>query len=328
MNRTPTLMALAGVCLASLWGSAAHAADPYPNRPLRMVVGYAPGGPTDVIARLIAKGMGDTLGQSVVIDNKPGANAMIATTAVQREPADGYTLLFSPIAYTINPLISPELARYDPRTSMEPVGLVATLPLVMITAGNSPHANAGALLAAAKTKPGTVSFGSSGNGSSPHLAAALLSTATQTDMTHVSFRGNAPAMAEVMSGRVDFMFYPMVGLSSFIEQKKLKALAVGSAKEIPDMPGVPTVEQALGVKGFEHTAPWVGILAPKNTPVAVVQALNRAVQRSLESPEIRQQFKQLGAVAVGGSTQDFTRFLAEDTDRWAKVVKAAHIKGE
>lgn len=317
---------LLGAALAATTWTAAQAAPAYPDHPIRMVIGYAAGGPTDVIGRIVAKGMGDDLGQPFVIDNKAGANAMIATRAVINDKPDGYSVLFSPIAYTINPLISPSLAKYDARTAMAPVALVATLPLLMITAADSPYNSAEELIAAAKAKPGSISFGSSGNGSSPHLATTLLNMATGTKMIHVSFKGNAPAMAEVMAGRVDFMFYPMVGIAPMVEQKKLKVLAVGSTKESPEFPGVPTVNAALGIKGFEHTAPWVGLLAPKGTPPTVVERLNMAAIHTLAQPETRKQLQDMGAEVAGGTAADFSRFLVSDSERWAKIIKAGGLK--
>ena len=189
-------------------------------------------------------------------------------------------------------------------------------------------ATARAVVAAVQARSGALTYGSSGNGSSPHLAVAVLANATGTTMTHVSFRGNAPAMAEVMAGRVDFMFYPMVGIARYIEARKLKALAIGTVQPSTDFLGAPKMADALGVQGFEHTAPWVGILAPKGTPAAVVAKLNQSVQSSLASAEVKKQLKEMGAVVAGGSAQDFSRFLAEDTERWAKLVKATNITGD
>jgi tripartite-type tricarboxylate transporter receptor subunit TctC len=179
----------------------------------------------------------------------------------------------------------------------------------------------------AKGKPGEVMYGSAGNGGSAHLAGALLETTSGAKMTHVPFRGNAPALTEVMTGRVSFMFYPMIGIQDYVQAKRLKVIAVGTAKRHPDYPNAPTMAES-GFPGFEETAPWVGLLAPARTPPAIVTKLNDGVRKSIAKPESRKRLEALGATTVGDTPAEFTAFLQKDWDRWARVIKAAGVKAE
>jgi tripartite-type tricarboxylate transporter receptor subunit TctC len=179
----------------------------------------------------------------------------------------------------------------------------------------------------AKAKPGEITYGSAGNGGSAHLAAALLETSAGVTMTHVPFRGNAPALTEVIAGHVTFMFYPMIGIQDYVQTRRLKVLAIGTAKRHPDYASVPTMAES-GFKGFEDTAPWVGLLAPARTPPAIVSRLNDTVRKSIAKPESKKRLEALGAITVGNSPAEFTAFLQQDWDRWARVIKAAGVKAE
>ena len=299
----------------------------YPTQPIKMLIGFAAGGPTDVIGRILAQHMTTTMGQSVVVENRTGANSLIATREVAKAKPDGYTVLFASLSHNVNRLLLNEKAEYEPLGSFAPVSLVANLPLVVVTAYDAPYKTLQDLIAAAKSKPEAVSYGSAGNGGSAHLAGALMATMTDTKMVHVPFRGNAPALTEVMASRVSFMFYPMIGIAGHVTDKRLRVLAVGSSKPMPDFPGVPTMD-ASGFPDFEQTAPWVGMLAPAGTPKAIVDQLNAALKKALAQPEIIKRMKDLGATPIGDSPDEFRAFLVKDSERWARVIKASGIKAD
>lgn len=320
---------IAAFVTALALGAAALAGGPavaqtYPTKTIKLIIGFAAGGPTDVIGRILAQDMSATLGQTVIVENRTGANALIATEAVAHAAPDGYTLLFASLSHNVNPLLSKE-AKYHPLKDFAPISNAAALPMVVVTEAKSPFNTVKDLVAHAKAKPEEVIYGSAGNGGSAHLAAAMLETVSGTKMTHVAFRGNAPALTEVMAGRVTFMFYPIIGVAERVAQHQLKPLAVGTAQRHPDFPSVPTMAE-LGFKGFEETAPWIGMLAPAGTPEAIVNKLHAAMTQSLAKPESRERMKQLGAVIIGDTPAQFRTFLEKDAERWARVIKASGVK--
>ena len=308
--------------------SAAASAQNYPTKAVKLLVGFAAGGPTDVIARVVAQDMAASLGQGVVVENKTGANALIATQEVKRATPDGYTILMTTLSHNVNAILMADKKPYDPIKDFAPVSLVCYLPLVMVTKQDSPFASVQDVVKTAKAKPGEVTYASAGNGGSAHLAAALLETLSGSKMTHVPFRGNAPALTEVITGRVSFMFYPMVGIADQVAQKRLKVLAVSTLMRHPDYPGVPTMAES-GFAGFEQYTQGLGIVAPAATPAAVVDKLNQAIRASLAKPGTREKLKELGAITEGGSTpQEFSSWLQKDGERWARVIKAAGVTAE
>jgi tripartite-type tricarboxylate transporter receptor subunit TctC len=313
--------------LALMALSCAAAAQAYPARPVKIVVGFAAGGPTDVIARILAADMTVSVGQSFVVENRPGANAIIATEAVAHSAPDGYTTLFSSLSLLVNAILPGTKANYDPFKDFAPVSNVATLPMVVVAAPGAPFNSMRELVSLARSKPGELSYGTSGIGGSTHLAGAMLENMTGTKMINVPFKGNGPALAEVISGRVTFMFYPIVGIAGQIAGGKLKAIAVGTAAPDPDFPNVPTMAQA-GFPGLEVTAPWVGMLVPAGTPAPVVNRLAEEIRKSLAKPDIRAKMKEQGAVIVGDTPSEFAAFLRKDQERWAQVIKASGVKAE
>lgn len=321
--------ALMGTLIAATIPDAAIAQTPaaYPTQNIRMLIGFAAGGPTDVIGRILAQHMSATLGQSVVVENRTGANSLIATREVAKAKPDGYTVLFASLSHNVNRLLLNEKADYEPLKGFVPISLAANLPLVLVTAYDSPYKTIEELVAKAKSSPDSISYGSAGNGGSAHLAAAMMATASNTKMLHVPFRGNAPALTEVMAGRVSFMFYPSIGIAAHVADKRLRVLAVGSANPMPEFPGVPTMD-ASGFPGFEQTAPWVGLLAPANTPKPIIDKLNASLLQALNLPEVQKRFKELGAIAVGDSPEQFKAFLEKDNERWEKVIKASGITAD
>ncbi len=321
------LRLIAAATLTGLAFSQAFAADDFPNKPMRLLVGFAAGGPTDVIARVLAKDMTVTLGQAVIVENKAGASSMIATREVKSAAPDGYTLLFSSLGLNVNPILLGEQAGFNPKTDFTPISNAATLPLVAVSAFDASVKTMPDLLKKARGKPEAVSFGSSGNGGSGHLAGELLATLAKAKMLHVPYKGNGPALLEVMAGRVDFMFYPVIGIAENVASKRIQVLAVGTAKRLPQFPDTPTMAEA-GFPGFEETAPWVGLLAPAKTPAAIVNRLNDAMLKALAKPDVRAQLEKLGAVIIGDSPAQFTAYLKRDYDRWENVIKTAAIKAD
>ena len=302
-------------------------AQDYPTKPIRMVVGYAAGGPTDVIARLVAQDLQTALGQTVVVENKTGANGNIATEDVARAPADGYTLIVNTLSHNVNALLGAGKVKYDPAKNFAPVSLAVVLPQVLVVGPDSPYAKVADLVKAAKAKPGTVSFGSAGNGGSAHLAAALLELRGGVKMNHIPFRGNAPALTEVMAGRVDFMFYPMIGVADRVAGKQLKVIGITTKQRHADFPGVPTMAEA-GFPGFEDYVGPVGFLAPAGTPAPVLAKLSTAIRATLAKPAIQDKLRGLGAVVVGSSPDEYREWLKKDYERWAHLIKDAAVTAE
>ncbi len=316
-----------GACLAlttALPLTSAAQTSAYPNQTVKMLIGFSAGGPTDVIGRILAQQMTMDLGQSVVVENRTGANSLIATREVAKAKPDGYSLLFASLSHNVNKILLKDKAEYDPLASFAPVSLVANLPLVIVTAYDSPYKSLKDLLDKAKSAPEALSYGSAGNGGSAHLAAAMMGTMANAKMVHVPFRGNAPALTEVIAGRVAFMFYPMVGIAGHVENKRLRVLAVGSPKPMPEFPGVPTMD-ASGFPGFEQTAPWIGMFAPAGTPQPIVDKLNASIKKALAKPEVSKRLKELGAQPIGDTPAEFRQFLVKDAERWDRVIKASGI---
>jgi len=302
-------------------------AQTFPARPVKIVVGFSAGGPTDVIARILAQDMTATLGQTVLVENKAGAASMIATQDVKRSAPDGYTLYMTTLTHSVNAILYADKKPYDSIADFTPVSLVCHLPLVMVSKGDSPFNTATDVVNAAKAKPGEVTYASSGTGGSAHLAGALVEALTNTKMTHVPFKGNAPALAEVMAGRISFMFYPMVGIVEQVAQKRLKVLAVSTEKRHADFPGVPTMSES-GFPGFEEYTQGLGIVGPAGLPLPVVNRLNEAIRASLAKPDTAEKLKALGAITQASTPAEFRSFLVKDLERWARVIKTAGVKAE
>ena len=314
--------------LVALWFATAAAAQGFPNKPVRLVVGFSAGGPTDVIARILAQDMTASFGQPVLVENKAGAASMIATQEVKRSAPDGYTLYMTTLTHSVNAILHADKKPYDPIADFTPITLVCHLPLVMVAKGDSPFSTAADVVQAAKAKPGEISYASSGNGGSAHLAGALVEALTGTKMLHVPFKGNAPALTEVMAGRISFMFYPMVGIAEQVAQKRLKVLAVSTEKRHPDYPSVPTMSEN-GFPGFEEYTQGLGVVGPAGLPAPVVSRLNEAIRASLVKPDTKEKLNKLGAITEGGSTPaEFRSFLAKDLERWERVIKAAGVKAD
>ncbi len=317
-RRTLIALGIAGLGSSSAWPQA------YPSKPIKMLVGFAAGGPLDVYTRVLAQDLSIALGQQVVVENRAGASGQIATDAVAQSEPDGYTLLSTASTFIVNPILMNK-PKPDPLKDFVAVSHTAVLPTVLVVAQDSPANSVQDIVKMARSSH--VSYASAGNGGPAHLAGALLAHSTGTEMTHIPFRGAAPAIAEVMSGRVTFTFYTMSGLKEYVAGKRVKPLAITAAKRHPDFPNVPTMTEA-GINGFDNVGAWFGIVAPAGTPAAVVARLNAAIDRSLSKSEVHQRLVGMGMVPVGGSPSAFKSFLEQDSARWTALIKAANIKAE
>jgi tripartite-type tricarboxylate transporter receptor subunit TctC len=318
-----TRRALAGAALACLLAPAALA-QTYPNRPIKLLLGFAAGGPLDTYTRVLAQDLSAALGQPVVVENRPGASGQIATDAVAQAEPDGYTLLSTASTFIVNPILMNK-PKPDPLKDFVAVSHTAVLPTVLVVGQESSANSVQDLVKLARGSH--VTYASAGTGGPAHLAGALLAHSTGTQMTHVPFKGAAPAIAEVMSGRVSYTFYTMSGLKEYVAAKRVKPLAITATQRHPDFPTVPTMTEA-GIQGFDNVGAWFGIVAPAGTPAAVVARLNSAIDRSLAKPEVRDRLVGMSMVPVGGPPAAFKSFLEQDQVRWSALIKAADIKVE
>ncbi len=316
------LMASAIALLPIAPAAAAQSARGYPERPIRLLIAQAPGGNADIIARALADGLAERLGQSIVADNRPGASGIIATETTVRAAPDGYTILLVPSSFGVNPAVTRKLP-YDQLRDLAPITLVASAPNVLVVGPALPIKSVADLVKAAKANPGKLTYGSSGNLGSPHLAGELFELMTGTDMVHVPYKGAATAMVDLIGGRISLSFASLPSAISHIRGGRLTAIAVTSEKRFPLTPDLPTVSES-GLPGFETTA-WQGLVAPAKTPAAIIQRLNAEAVQVLNQPVMRERLTQNGAVAVGSTPEELWAFARAQIEKWGKVIKAAGI---
>jgi tripartite-type tricarboxylate transporter receptor subunit TctC len=326
MTRRQTSTALVWACLVlGSLSTTATAQTAFPTKPITLVVTYPPGGGADGMARLIAPKMGEALGQSVVIENKPGASGQIGASAVAKATPDGYTLMLDASSFAVNPALYPKLP-YDSLKAFKPIGVVALFPNVVLVNANFPAKNIAELTAAAQKSKDAVSYASSGNGSAQHLAGALFESAAKVDMVHVPYKGGGPALNDVIGGQVPLFFGNLASTLQHVQSGKLKALAVTSAKRSAILPEVPTLAES-GLKGAEIYE-WNAVFAPANTPDAVVNKLAVAFQYALDSPEVKARIAQLGGDIQKSSPEQSKKFLEQQITLWGRVIKERNITTE
>lgn len=315
------LLALcAGACLAT--GSAA--AQTYPSRAVRVVVPYPAGGSNDIVARIVAQKLSERAGQQFIIDNRGGAGGNLGAEAVASSDPDGYTLLLTaPAPLTINAALFKALP-YDPSRAFAPIALVASVPIVLAVNPSFPPRNVKDLVAHARANPGSVNFGSSGNGSTNHLAGELLKSMTGINIVHVPYRGAGPAMNDLVAGHIPMMFDNMPAILPQAEGKRIIAIAVAGAHRAKALPDVPTVAES-GVPGFDASA-WFGLVAPAKTPATVVSHLRSEMEAILRLPDVQRRFEELGAEPGTVFGDAFGTFLADETAKWTKLIQAAGAK--
>ncbi|MFC5496907.1 Bug family tripartite tricarboxylate transporter substrate binding protein [Caenimonas terrae] len=318
---------LAGLATGPLALAGVSAQGTFPSRPLRIIVPFTPGGSSDVLARAIGVELGKALGQPVLIDNVPGAGGSVGAEKASKAPADGYTLLMGHIGtLAINPSLYPKLG-YDPVRSFTPVAWVARVPNVLVVNTSVPAHTLKELIALAKAKPGSLAYGSGGNGSAAHTTMEYLKMQTGTSFLHIPYRGTAPAVTDLLGGQVQVLFTGIPALLPHVKAGKLRALAVSSPRRLALLPDVPTVAESgiAGTKGFEADQ-WYGLVAPAGTPADVVALLNQQVNKALGSEEVRARLAAEGAEATPATPQVFGRLIASEIPRWERVVKNARIK--
>ncbi|WP_422823282.1 Bug family tripartite tricarboxylate transporter substrate binding protein [Variovorax ureilyticus] len=323
-RRKAMLSAAGGVLLATSRGAFAQAA--YPTRPIHLIVPFTPGGSSDVLGRAIGTELGLAWKQPVVIENVPGAGGSLGAERVAKAPADGYTLLMGHIGtLAINPSLYPKL-NYQPLQSFAPVAWVARVPNVLVVHASVPARSLGELIALAKAKPGQLAYGSGGNGSAAHITMEYLKLQTGASFLHIPYRGTAPAVQDLLAGQVQVLFTGAPALLPHIKAGKLRALAVSSPKRIALLPDVPTVAESgvPGTKGFEADQ-WYGIVAPAGTPADVVAALNRQINQSLNSAEVKSRLAAEGAEPTPASPEVFGKLIATELKRWEPVIRNAHV---
>lgn len=314
-----------GLCtLAAL--PVARASD-YPSRPVRLIVPFPPGGGTDAMARLIGQDLGQALGQPIVIDNRGGAGGNIAMQAAAGSTPDGYTLFFATTGtMTINPALYKERMHVKPLDDFEPIGTAVLTSHAVIVNNDLPASNVAELIALAKSQPGALTFGSSGNGGAVHLTGELFKQAAKIDMLHIPYRGSAPALTDLMGGRISMIFDVTPGDLPYITSGRVKILAVTTASRIPALPNVPTVSES-GLPGFISTS-WFGLVVPKGTPADVRARLSAALASTLAGAELKERLVALGAEAFPGTPEDFAALLKADTAKWAALVQSSGATAE
>ena len=305
--------------------SSAHAADPYPSKPVKIIFGFPAASATDVIARAIGQKLSDKWGQPVIIDNRPGAGGNLGSEVAAKLPADGYTIFFGTVANAISTSYYSKL-NYDYLKDFTPITLVATTPLVLVANNNVPVKTVKELIDYAKANPGKLNFGSGGPGTSNHLAGEMFKSATGTELIHIPYKGTPAAYTDLMSGRIQLMFDNIVAAMPHIKAGALKAIAVTSAQRSPSLAHVPTVAES-GIAGFEAVS-WIGALVPVGTPKDIVDKLHTDFVAVLRMPDIQERLAQLGGVVVGNTQEQFAAWNRDEIAKWAKAVKQSGARGE
>jgi tripartite-type tricarboxylate transporter receptor subunit TctC len=301
-------------------------ADAYPARPIRMIVAFPPGGGTDIVGRMLAQKLGETLGQNVIVENHGGAGGNIGTELAARAAPDGYTLLMGNVApNAINVSLYKRLP-FDPVADFAPVSLVASTPNILVVHPSVPARTVAELIALARTRRGGLNYASAGAGSSSHLAGELFASLAGVQLVHVPYKGAGPAMVDTLSGQVELYFATLPAAIPYVKSGRLAALALTSARRSPALPALPTIAES-GLAGYEAST-WYGVLAPARTPSALVGRLQAEIARALSVPEFRERLLAQGFEPIGGTPEEFAAYIRSETEKWAKVVRASGAKAE
>jgi tripartite-type tricarboxylate transporter receptor subunit TctC len=322
LSKLHRLVIVASVALLGVGSALAQA---WPNHPVKIIVPYATGGPADVYARFLAQRLGDQLGQAFVVDNKPGAGAVIGTDQVAKSPADGYTLLLMSNTHTVNETLLPNKP-YSLTRDFVPVAPINYSDLVLVAHPSTGITNVQQLIKVAKERPGKLNYASSGTGTPYHMAGELFKSMTGTSIVHVPYKGSSSARTDVLGGQVDLMFDAVTTMAEQVKGGRVKAIGTTGRKRSAVLPDVPTIDES-GVPGYEATI-WLGLLAPKGTPTDIVKRLNEAVSKIASQPDVQQAWAQQGATALVMDPVTFQKYLQDDIAKWAKVIRSANIKAE
>jgi len=317
INRRAVLQGAAALACGCLMGAAS--AQGFPTKPITIIVPFSAGGTTDILARIVSQGLTTELGQSVVVDNKPGAGGNIGASLAAKAPADGYTLFMGTVGtHAINQSLYKKMP-FDPVKDFAPLSRVATVPNLLVAHPSQPFKTVKEMIAYAKAHPGKVTYGSPGAGSSPHVSGELFRSMTGTDLLHVPYKGSAPAMTDLLGGQISVMFDNMPSAIQHVRSGKLRPIAVTTAKRSPELPDVPTIAEA-GVPGYEATS-WFGMFAPAATPKPVLDKLHAALVKVLGQPEVKKKIAEQGGDVVAETPEQFAAFIKAETAKWGKVVR-------
>jgi tripartite-type tricarboxylate transporter receptor subunit TctC len=316
---------LTSLVALALPAAQALAQKSYPNKAIRMIVPFAPGGSNDIMGRLVAAKLTESMGQQVVVDNRPGASGIVGTDLAAKAAPDGYTVLVMSLTFTVNPSIRSKLP-YDTEKDLVPVTLIASAPLILVVHPSLPVKSVKEFIAYAKANPGKLNFGSGGPGSTPHLAGEMLKTMAGLEMTHVPYKGGGPALADLLGGQIQLMLENIPSTLPFVKSGKLRVLAVTSKKRSPTVPDVPTLDEAA-LKGYELTG-WNGLFVPRGTPRAIVNQLHAETVKALAAPDVKERLAAMSAELGGESPEKFAVFIKAEITKWAKIAKEAGLKVE
>jgi tripartite-type tricarboxylate transporter receptor subunit TctC len=316
---------LTSLVALALPAAQALAQKSYPNKAIRMIVPFAPGGSNDIMGRLVAAKLTESMGQQVVVDNRPGASGIVGTDLAAKAAPDGYTVLVMSLTFTVNPSIRSKLP-YDTEKDLVPVTLIASAPLILVVHPSLPVKSVKEFIAYAKANPGKLNFGSGGPGSTPHLAGEMLKTMAGLEMTHVPYKGGGPALADLLGGQIQLMLENIPSTLPFVKSGKLRVLAVTSKKRSPTVPDVPTLDEAA-LKGYELTG-WNGLFVPRGTPRAIVNQLHAETVKALAAPDVKERLAAMSAEPGGESPEKFAVFIKAEIGKWAKIAKEAGLKVE
>jgi tripartite-type tricarboxylate transporter receptor subunit TctC len=321
-NRLRQIFVAIGVAAIA---AAAFAADPYPSRPVRLIVPYAAGGNADLVGRIVAEGLTARMGVQFIVDNRPGASSIIGTELAVKAPPDGYTILLVAGTFAVNATLVPKLS-YDSLRDLVPISLVAQTPQVLVASSVVPVKSLKDLIALAKSKPGTLNYGSTGIGSSANMAGALLNTMAGIQLVHVPYKGTAQLLTEAMAGHLHLAIPSVTSSFAHIRAGKLRALGVTSSARSAQFPELPTIAEA-GVPGYQ-TVIWNGISAPRATPPAILDRLSREVAAAMRAPEAADRYRGLGAETIGSTPAEFDKFLRSEIEQYARVIREGGLKAE
>jgi tripartite-type tricarboxylate transporter receptor subunit TctC len=317
---------LVAVGVFAAFGAAPSSAQDYPNKPIRLVVPYPPGSGTDIVGRLLAQRLGEGLGQQVYVDNRPGAGATIGTAFVAKGTPDGYTILMADLGpLAIGPSFYRQLP-YDPIKELAPISQVAVLPFVLVVHPSVPAHNVPELIALARAKPGELNYASVGNGTAVHLATELFRQIAGIDIVHIPYKGSAPALTDLIAGRTSMMFVNVLSVRGFLESGQLRAIAIGTAERSPSMPEVPTVAESI--QPNFRAGVWFGLLAPAETPRAIIDKLNAETVRVLQTPDFKAKLIEQGAESVPSSAEEFSALIQAEITKWADVIRSSGVRME
>ena len=324
--RCAAIANLIGLCSVTL-APTTVLAQAWPTKPVKLVIPYAAGGPTDILGRVISQPLGEALGQAIVIENRPGVGAIVGAQAVAKAPADGYTLLLGDINLSVNPALYKTLP-YDAKMELVPVSMLAAAPLVLVVNAGSPYNTLADLVAAARKSPGKVTFGSAGAGNTTHLVPELLKASQNIEATHVPYKGAGPAVIDLASGQIDFVISGLSGVQALVTAGKLRALAITGDKRASVMPLVPTFAEAGVPLPDAKLGSWWGILVPTGTPRPIIVQLNQAIAKALASPETKARLAAQNIEPMPSTPQVLGDWIKSETDRWTRVLQRAEIKPE